>query len=74
MEATILNIGITISGALIAVGGAWGLMKTGITANTKDIVEIKRTNGAQWTKINEQGETLAGIDAKVDILLERKKR
>ena len=73
MEAAVINVGISITGALLAVGGAWGLMRTGITANTKAIGELKLTNGEQWKKINETNVTVARIDANVTTLLERKK-
>jgi len=79
MEASIINVGISIGGALIAIGGAWSFMRFGIKSNAEDIVELKAadielkaTNSQQWTKINETNVTVARIDANVETPLGRK--
>ena len=70
-EATIFQLAIGFGTVALSVGGAWGLMQSGITRNSDDIAELKKSRSTMWEQVNEQGKTLARIDGKVDILVQR---
>ena len=71
MEATFFNVGVGALTIMFSVGGAWGLIRSGVKTNTHDIAELKQSRSRMWEQVNKQGETIASIDAKVDILLKR---
>ncbi len=77
-EATILNLGIGFGTVLLSIGGAWGLIRSGVAENTRRIAELetdgKRSKGEIWKEITNQGKTLASVDTKVDILLAREEK
>ncbi len=72
MEATLFNLSLGAATVLFSVGGAWGLIRSGVKDNTRRVTELETSRSKMWDQVNSQGETISAIDAKVDILLERK--
>lgn len=72
-QAAIISIGIGGFTLLFSVGMAWGIVKFGIKENSRRIGDLESSRSTMWEQVNKQGEGIASIDAKVDILVERKK-
>ena len=72
MEATFFNVGVGALTIMFSVGGAWGLIRSGVKENSRRINDLEESRSKMWDQVNKQGETISSIDAKVDILLGRK--
>ena len=72
-EATTVNLVIGLGTIIFSIGGAWSLIRAGVIDNTRRIESLESSRSGIYEKLNNQGERLASIESKVDILLERKK-
>ena len=71
-QASIFNLAVGGMTVVFSVGGAWGLIRAGVKENTRRIGNLEGSRAKMWEQVNEQGETISSINAKVDILLSRK--
>ncbi len=70
-EASVINMGISIGGALIAIGGSWGFIRAGIKENTRRITELELSRGKLYTEIGKVGRAVAKIDGKINVMLQK---
>ena len=71
-QASMFSLSVGALTVVFSVGGAWGLIRAGIKENTRRIGDLEGSRSKMWEQVNQQGETIASIDSKVDILLDRK--
>jgi hypothetical protein len=60
-----------VIGPVLAVGGAWGGAKVALNGTRERVKKVEQRTDEQDKKLADQGETLARVETKVDILINR---